>query len=347
MLQWLDTLIGLIVVLLAVSLVIMILTQIVVALLNLRGQKLMNGLKTLFENTHVDLKPIAKDISEAILSHPLISEKRIKLGQWKLATAITKDELLNSLQIIDGNFKTKVVEHLRSINNSVNQWFDSVMIRTSQSFVRTTRLWTVIFSIIVAFSFHLDFFDLFDQIYKDPEIRSKLVASSEALLNQAQEVVGTSSIVPAIYVDAISQLKSEDTTGFSEKLGVPPKTFMSRVDGENWIREQLVDSEKVGLLVRQYEAIVDTNVSNSLDILKDRAYSILGVLNNTGLKLIPQPYPGFLKYSINRHFFGVLIMVAFLSLGAPFWFNALKTLSALRPLLSSKEEKEQKERSKK
>ncbi len=35
-------------------------------------------------------------------------------------------------------------------------------------------------------------------------------------------------------------------------------------------------------------------------------------------------------------------MAAFLSLGAPFWFKALKTMSALRPILAEKEEKERK-----
>ena len=64
MLQWFDTLMGLVVILLSVSLVIMILNQIIVALLNLRGKNLMKGIKLLLENSDKDLIPHAKEISE-------------------------------------------------------------------------------------------------------------------------------------------------------------------------------------------------------------------------------------------------------------------------------------------
>ena len=176
MLQWLDTLIGLVVVLLAVSLIIMILTQIIVALLNLRGYNLMNGIKILIENINADLKTEAKEISKAILSHPLISDKQKISGQWKLATAISKEDfknflqkisgiskskikkevkeedLKNFLQNIDDNSKSKIIKYGKTIDENIDKWFDSVMTKTSQSFVRLTRTWTIIFSIIVAFS---------------------------------------------------------------------------------------------------------------------------------------------------------------------------------------------------
>jgi hypothetical protein len=37
---------------------------------------------------------------------------------------------------------------------------------------------------------------------------------------------------------------------------------------------------------------------------------------------------------------GLLVAAALLSLGAPFWFNALKTLANLRPLVATREQKE-------
>jgi hypothetical protein len=45
-----------------------------------------------------------------------------------------------------------------------------------------------------------------------------------------------------------------------------------------------------------------------------------------------------------RHFAGVLLSAALLSLGAPFWFNALKQLSSLRSIVANKEENERDER---
>ena len=346
MLQWLDTLIGLVVILLAVSLIVMILTQIIVALLNLRGFNLKNGLEILLKNTGTDISAYSEKISSAVLSHPLISDKWKNSGRWSLATTISQTELINILGIIAKTgaetWHVQLKNSLENINNNVNQWFDSVMYRTSQAFIRQTRVWTVIFSIIVAFILHLDFISLFEQISSNAELRASLVASSNAILNQAEEVIGASSIIPAVYNESIAQLKLQDKTGNANELGNPP-AFKSREEGENWIREQLGGNEQTDSLIILYGEIINTSLSNSVEKMKDRAFSIKNELDNTKLHLIPRPYPG-LHYSPgDRHFWGVIIMAAFLSFGAPFWFKALKTVSALRPVLASKEDKEKKE----
>jgi hypothetical protein len=41
-------------------------------------------------------------------------------------------------------------------------------------------------------------------------------------------------------------------------------------------------------------------------------------------------------YGVRRHLLGTLVSVLFLSLGAPFWFNALRQLSNLKPAISGK-----------
>jgi hypothetical protein len=64
---------------------------------------------------------------------------------------------------------------------------------------------------------------------------------------------------------------------------------------------------------------------------------------NLAFQLIPDPYPTpWYDYSTLgwSHLWGTLASAALLSLGAPFWFNALKTLSNLRPVVASREQKE-------
>jgi len=39
---------------------------------------------------------------------------------------------------------------------------------------------------------------------------------------------------------------------------------------------------------------------------------------------------------------GLLVTVAFLSLGAAFWYNTLKSLASLRPQLASRQDRERK-----
>lgn len=347
MLYWLDTLIGLVVILLAVSLVIMVLTQIVVALLNLRGYNLKKGIQTLLENTGVDLEKYSEEITNAVLNHPLISDKKSWILWWKNATAIRKKEFLDILEIIsltgDEVWKIKIRDNLNDIKEKIENWFDSVMDRATQIFIRHTRISTVIFSIIVAFALHLDMFSLFHQVSTDAELRASLVASSDAVLKKADEVIGQYSVVPAVYSESILQLKLQDTTGIADQLEDPP-VFSSREDAVNWIRQQLEVEAHSDSMIKLYGAIVDSNLTNYVEKMKDQAFSIKNELGKTKLQLIPEPYHIF-DYSLgSKHFWGVLIMAAFLSLGAPFWFKALKTLSALRPVLASKEDKERKNR---
>jgi len=100
MLQWFDTLMGLVVVLLAGSLIIMVLTQIISALLNLRGTGFKKGICILLENSDIELKEYAKVISQEALSHPLISPAKIKYKRWNLAGNIRPEELVNILRIL-------------------------------------------------------------------------------------------------------------------------------------------------------------------------------------------------------------------------------------------------------
>jgi hypothetical protein len=287
MLQWLDTFVGMVVVLLAVSLIVMIVTQVVSTILNLRGRNLKNGIKILVENADMNLKEYAETISQKALSHPLISDTWSIRKEWNLATTVRPDELKNILDILAKSgtepWREVLQQKLTDIQSSIDKWFDGSMDRASQYFAMNIRFITVLFSIVIAFSLHLDAYSLFSQISGNPEIRAKLMVSSDALLKQAEVGLGTTSQV-------------------------------TKAD---------------------------------IDKLEEQVNSIKGIQNdiiNTKLQLIPQPYPGFLVYKFNRHFWGVLAMAGLLSLGAPFWFNILKRMSNLRPVLAGKDEEERKQR---
>jgi hypothetical protein len=341
MLQWLDTLIGLVVIILSVSLIIMILNQIIVALLNLRGRNLKNSIVLLLENSSDELKDYADKISQKALSHPLVSDKRSKSGYMSLATTIRPKELLGILDLLSGTgeeeWQKKLKQYLPKITESVENWFENIMDRAAQSFVGQTRIWTIVFSIIIAFALHLDAFRLFEQISSDAELRASLVASSSAILNQAESVVGGSGDVPAVYSRSIVQLK--EVYPAAAELP-PPPAFASREEGENWIREQIGNSNQADSLVIHYRSLIETSLKSSIERLQDKAFSIKNDIEKSRLQLIPDPYPGF-NYTLgSKHFWGVLVMAGLLSLGAPFWYKALKSMTALRPILAEKADKE-------
>jgi hypothetical protein len=339
-LQHFDTILAFALILAGVSLLITTLTQMVSALLALRGKNLLWGIKTLLTELDPNLKEHAATIAEKVLQQPLISDSMMSgansepFKRWKLASAIRKEELIailgllaqeapavgappskpepwvaalrESLDDVDSQAAKRLldiapeirkalphdpaaVERILSqltrsaehLSGSLNQWFDSMMDRVSQRFVMHTRIWTVIFSVLLAFVMHLDAFKLLTQLSSDAELRTRLIASTEALTKKAEELQITSTNQLPVTEAAVSQLTNA--------------------------------------------------LSDFQDILHDKLK----------LQLVPDPYPEWSSYwtSGMRHFWGTLASAALLSLGAPFWFNVLKSMSSLRPILAKQEEK--------
>ncbi len=227
-------------------------------------------------------------------------------------------------------------EHL---SGSIYQWFDSMMDRVSQRFVAHTRIWTVIFSVLVAFALHLDAFNLLTRLSADAELRGRLAASADTLIKKADEILVTSpNSSSAVYVVAMKQLISDH----QKELGrlQDPSGFSTLAGGNEWLEKQLTaarigDAKK---WLQDYEALVPQAA------LRSAAEDFHSVLNDKlKFQLLPDPYPKpFYNYWTPSwmHLWGIVATAVLLSLGAPFWFNMLKTLSNLRPVLANKEEKE-------
>lgn len=174
------------------------------------------------------------------------------------------------------------------------------------------------------------------------------------------EKTGPASHFPETYVDAVEQLKKlkvGDTMTSAMKDAALPPTFTSREEAVDWLRKVMKGDEGTEKVVTQYQGIVDSLLTTDVDKLLDRAASVKSVLAKGKFQLIPDPphdwdfWPSwprstqntwwrYLWPADNHHFWGILFSIGLLSLGAPFWFNVLKTLSALRPILASKQEKE-------
>jgi hypothetical protein len=219
----------------------------------------------------------------------------------------------------------------------IDRWFDAMMDRVTQRFVTQTRVWTIIFSVAIAL--HLDAQKLLVRLSTDAEMRSRLVASADALTNRADEIlVPSADGVSTVYVQAMKRLIDthktelaalEEPSGFTDLNGA--KQWLStRLEAAD-IRDAERWQQEYDLLLPQ--AALLKAADNLRAIWKE----------NLAFELIPEPYPtpwyNFWTPSWS-HLWGTLASAALLSLGAPFWFNALKTLSNLRPVLANKEQKE-------
>jgi hypothetical protein len=337
MLELLNVAIGFATVMLAVSLIIMSLTQAVSSLLALRGTQLRKGLQQLIEQTAPSLRADAKELSEAIVKHPLISDSATVLGgRWKWAAAIKKQELLPVLDAAAAELKLPALAEDSPEREALEKWFDSFMSRVSQWFVMNTRWVTVGFALVLAFTLHLDSVAMFKQLTEDSETRAKLEAMSASLLDQAP---GSVTTVEAYYTEALKELVRDNGPKFND--GVTESAVSAtgkRSDATAWIGTNAKPAEKDGL-VKAYNAALDKKLTESLDKSIDRAKTLQGSLASAGIALPPpgHTYEDWLDVT-SPHVLGMLASVLFLSLGAPFWFNLLKNLTSLKSAVATKPE---------
>jgi len=338
MLERLDTLIAFATVLLGVSLLITILNQMINALLGHRGTYLKDGLKDLLETLDPGLTAHAETIANDVLTHKLASDSifaRIDIKwlpqwlvqRWKLANSIRPEELTKLLErVATGKpYQANIETILQQINPTVERdaklivdtltkvaptaipsaeqlikeisdkatkavgrleaGFNSTLDRIRQRFTLQMRIWTIVFSLIFAFVYHLDAKKIYSQLATDPTLRASLSSVSDSLMKT--------------YVDVQPQ------------AGAAPQQPLSQ--------EELKARTKK--LEQAYKDVRDK-------------------LSGTKLALLEVPDPWYCWKQ--EELFGILAMAALLSLGAPFWYNALKNLVNLRSQVAQKQDEKAK-----
>jgi|SRR5271157_437429 len=408
MLVYLDTLIGFSVVMLLISLLITILTQMVSALVNHRGSNLRWGLTTLFEHIDPALYPLlaasANRLAHEILKHSLISDswfsdlKAVRrfleipvlkqvFGRLQLASAIRTTELTNALrQIAASPAQPGVLQDLTAGNwaalqaeitalldapnpaanrqmtqaagvaaaavnaiagqattplllDSVNAirgsagkleaWFGSMMDRVAQKFAMYMRLWTVLFASAFVLATGLNTITLLSDLYHDSALRSALVAAVPQATATAGPVLDPGA--PSFTAALQKALQDANVTGTPQ-----PQNILTTAQGAQWIQAN-VPAEKRAAVQSGFDANAKAASQQVLQNAPQNAAKVTAAATQAHFDILKCRWPAKPK---SKDFLGVLITAALLSLGAPFWFNALKSLANLRPILASKEQAE-------
>ena len=284
--------------------------------------------------------------TEGVASEPWRAALRLSLDRLMPAES---EKLLTALPEIKKLFPddpTKVeavmaqlIPTAEQLTADIGDWFNPVMDRVSQRFAMHTRCWTVVFAVILAFLLQLDAFKLFNTLSSDPALTAQVVANIDGLTKKADEILATEPGGKANgYIAAMKQL----IKAHPEALNTLPEPagFSTLDGGQQWLAGKLpaLPPAEVEKWTKAYEAQVQQ--SN----LRTAAANLNFALENQlSFHLVPDPYPDpvYRNWVPTEHaFWGILASVALLSLGAPFWFNLLKTMSNLRPILANKESKE-------
>jgi hypothetical protein len=115
--------------------------------------------------------------------------------------------------------------------------------------------------------------------------------------------------------------------------------FASREDAESWLRATLNGNPARDSLAAAYQQEVNAELLSDSDKLIDESASLKSELARSEFRLFPGERR---SAQSSNEVPGLLITVAFLSLGAAFWYNTLKNLASLRPQLALTLDRERK-----
>lgn len=227
----------------------------------------------------------------------------------------------------------------QSIAVRVDAWFDTVMDRTSEVFKIYTRRITIAVALLFALALRVDSLGILDQISEDEDLRARLVQMNDTAQESAKETLALENAPLA--TEAIQELaRDENQPGVMQAVAAlcaQPDVNLcftglrTRQDGESWLNRNLTEPKQVVLEAydKEFTAVTEAHLKKlgqSFQKLQDH-------LGETKLEIVPDPILPW-GFKDGRNFLGVVMTAFFLSLGAPFWYNALRKLSDLRPIVA-------------
>jgi len=226
----------------------------------------------------------------------------------------------------------------------VDAWFETVMDRTSDRFKTWSRYVTVAFALIFGLILQIDSLALYKRLSTDEALRGRLLSMADAVSDQAKtlldphqpnNVIASTTILKVLQEQRFAQGES------AAKLTAAPPALRTEMEGEKWLISQLGGAADRDAFLDEYRRQYPEVVKAGLSELQGTLSQLHDKVEATTPGLIPDR-PVLATYADPMAWVGMLMTVAFLSLGAPFWFNALRSLSALKPVVSQKLAEEEK-----
>jgi hypothetical protein len=376
MLERLDTLVAFATVMLGVSLLITILNQMIASLFGYRATYMKDGIKDLLGTLDPDLVPHLETIVNDVLTHKLASDSVFAHqpwapGRWKMASTIRPEELTKLLSLVSrgkqyaGNIDKILSEVnptlarqaelmnklapvataaagqlMREISSStttaigrLEAGFNSTMDRVRQRFTLQMRIWTIVFSAVFAFAYHMDAKRIYSQLSTDPALRASLSSVSNDLMKTYTEV----NAAPSTPSAPMEQKPAEATAG-EQTTTEKKKGGGEEVSGDLKAERKQPAAAKVAAENDPTPEGRTKDLDERTDRLSQAYRQVRSKLTDSNLALFEVPRPWY--HWKTSEIFGILAMTAFLSLGAPFWYNTLKNLVNLRSQVAQKQQQE-------
>ena len=286
-------------------------------------------------------------------------------------------QLLGQVQTALNNQHPQVEQKLAALINDagakvprleqgVEQWFDTVMSRSSDVFQRTARGITIGAAVLLALLVQIDSGRILHQLYTNADVRNSFVKMAEDVTRRADEILrsgvrGTTAANELNQQEQDAQTKAEDaqkqareksdsdeerkarSEALAHKNNVSlfasiPQSLTTCDMADTWLAgEKLADGTAAPEDLRKKLRDTCTEVTErDLKLDATAMKDLTDKLKDSQLEIVgwnrSKPWYG---YGERLHLLGISASIVLLSFGAPFWFNALRQLTNLKPTLAS------------
>jgi len=339
-LKTVDVLIGLTVIILALSMAVTVITQTITTIINTRGRHLRRGLVDLLQQLDPALTAeLSKSVATTILRHPLVSGSTASvtglLGGPRLGSVVHREEFTKLLMVLaidqapgglNGAAKEALTKAL--IANGVDDPAQ-VLKNVRQMAMQLERA--------------------------SPEL-SHTVRQNLAMLHAAE-----SDLVAKVnnWFDQTMDRTSQRFTASTRlitfvgafvvafMLQVDTPAIVNRLSADEQLRQQLVQDAEALYQERQSGEQASTPAANAQALTRaetDMAQKHRAMLSAAGLVRLPSSGYAWLEGFTLTSVLGMLLTALLLSLGAPFWYSVLGKLLQLRSVLAVKDDKQRADR---
>jgi hypothetical protein len=238
------------------------------------------------------------------------------------------------------------IQNATVLEQGLEKWFSTVMDHASSRFTKHNRFWTLVIAVGLTVFFRIDSIEVFTRIFAHPELRATLVNAADEAQKQDVEILRRQHVGTQALQDMIAQGKLSDAVKTAlAKAPLPNQDTCA--DGNEYLRGI---PSVTGEEVNAYDTICTNTLKATLDGVSSNIKQLSDRLDSQDLRVFNQVQWSNLRggavarTALVREFWphlrGLILTILLLSLGAPFWFDALKNLVSLRPAIANKVDRE-------
>ena len=222
----------------------------------------------------------------------------------------------------------------------IHGWFDQTIDRVSGRFTASTRAVTVVVALLVAFAIQLDSIALVNRLSTDTQLRQALVNAGKKI-DQGTPSGGTPSQTSGGAPGSKSpEDPKQNAANDQKKLPAPNTTTAPAETAVKPGQSVTADTHRPPASTEGSKASDSQNPGASNSAVPSQVVSdVDAILGSTGLISAPD-----WKALTPQKVLGILLSAFLLSLGAPFWYDMLKTGLRLRAAIADKDDAQRLER---